>query len=87
MYNNGLLKVDLEKLYKEYFNNEFKDLTPLKLEKCFNDFRILLRLIQNYKISYFKNTTNESSSNNLISGIGKLIKGGDKQITQNLIEF
>jgi hypothetical protein len=61
----GLLNVDLEKLYKEYFNNsEFKDLSVNKLEKMSNDFKIFLRLIESFKQNYFKSRVNENGNVN-----------------------
>ncbi len=75
----GLLSVDLEKLYKEYFNNsEFKDLSVNKLEKMSNDFKIFLRLIESFKQNYFndkekfKSNSNPSQIKNTNSN-GKLI--------------
>lgn len=57
MYNNNtnpLLNVDLEKLYKEYFNGDFVEFSIGKLEKMFNDFKIILRLISSFKQAYYK---------------------------------
>ena len=75
----GLLSVDLEKLYKEYFNNsEFKDLSVNKLEKMTNDFKIFLRLIESFKQNYFndKEKLNSNSNSSQIKNTnsnGKLI--------------
>ena len=70
---------NLEKLYKEYFNNsEFKDLSVNKLEKMSNDFKIFLRLIESFKQNYFndkekfKYNSNPSQIKNTNSN-GKLI--------------
>ena len=61
----GLLSVDLEKLYKEYFNNsEFKDLSVNKLEKITNDFKIFLRLIESFKQNYFNDKEKLNSNSN-----------------------
>ena len=46
---NPIFSIDLDKLYKEYFSGEFKEFKILKLEKMFNDFKIILILINNYK--------------------------------------
>ncbi len=62
LYNNtslGVLYIDLEKLYKEYFNCEFKEFSINKLEKMFNDFKIVLRLIEIFKQSYNRNLNNK----------------------------
>jgi hypothetical protein len=46
----GLLKVDLEKLYRDYFSDlNFKDFTISKIERMYNDFKIFLRLIESFK--------------------------------------
>jgi hypothetical protein len=46
---NPIFSIDLDKLYKEYFSGEFNEFNILKLEKMFNDFKIILILINNYK--------------------------------------
>lgn len=53
--NFGLLYIDLDKLYKEYFSCEFKEFSIFKIEKMYNDFRIVLRLIELFKAGYSKN--------------------------------
>lgn len=57
----GILNVNLDKLYKEYFNlSNFNEMSIGKIEKMYNDFRIFLRLIESFKQNYKK------TSNNLI---------------------
>ena len=51
---SGLLMIDLNKLYKEYFNFDFEDFSFFKMEKLFNDFKIVLRLIDLFKQGYYK---------------------------------
>ena len=52
----GLLSVDLDKLYDEYFNNhEINDFSIMKIEKMYNDFKIILRLVDSFKGGYYKN--------------------------------
>jgi hypothetical protein len=46
---NPIFSIDLDKLYKEYFTGDFREFNILKLEKMFNDFKILVILINNYK--------------------------------------
>ena len=50
-YNNtGLMHVDLDKLYREYFNSlEFNEMSIFKIEKMSNDFKIMLKLIKSFK--------------------------------------
>ncbi len=50
-----LLSIDLDKLYKEYFTYEFNEFSILKLEKMFNDFKIILRLVDSF-IKAYKNS-------------------------------
>ncbi len=46
----GLLQVDLEKLYKDYFNeSNFKDFPICKIERMYNDFKLFLMLIESFK--------------------------------------
>ena len=48
---SALLTVDLEKLYRDYFIElNFKEFSISKVERMYNDFRIFLKLIENYKI-------------------------------------
>jgi hypothetical protein len=54
----GLLQVDLDKLYKEYFTNiEFNEFSIYKIEKLYNDFRIMLKLIEYFKKVYKNQST------------------------------
>ena len=54
--NLGLLSIEHEKLNNEYFNNkEFSDFPLVKIEKMYNDFKIILRLIDSFKQGYYKN--------------------------------
>jgi hypothetical protein len=54
--SSGLLSVDYEKLYREYFNNnEFSEFPLVKIEKMYNDFKIILRLIDSFKQGYYRN--------------------------------
>ena len=46
---NPLLSIDLEKLYKEYFSSEFNEFNISKLEKMYNDFKIILILVESFK--------------------------------------
>jgi hypothetical protein len=61
MYNNGFLSVDFEKLYKEYFNSiDFNDFSIFKIEKMYNDMRIMLRLIDSFKQNFYKQNVNNN---------------------------
>jgi len=59
---NSIFSIDLDKLYKEYFSGEFNEFNILKLEKMFNDFKIILILINNYK-KRAKIISNEENEN------------------------
>jgi hypothetical protein len=44
---SGLLQVDSEKLYRDYFSEyNFKDFSINQVERIYNDFRIFLKLIE-----------------------------------------
>lgn len=42
-----LMKIDLDSLYNEYFTKDINSLSLLKLEKMYNDFKILLMTLDN----------------------------------------
>ena len=58
-----LLNVDLEKLYNEYFNIEFVEFTITRLTKMFNDFKIIIRLVDSF-IKAFKDKSIITEKNN-----------------------
>jgi hypothetical protein len=60
--SNPILSIDLDKLYKEYYNGEFNEFNILKLEKMFNDFKIIVILIESSKQKFFKNDSKISES-------------------------
>lgn len=71
---NPIFSIDLEKLYKEYFNADFNEFNILKLEKMFNDFKILLILIESFKQKHNNNNNcqnEQNKSKNSIFGLGK----------------
>jgi len=61
--SNPIFSIDLDKLYKEYFNGEFNEFNILKLEKMFNDFKIITILIESFKQKYYKNYNSSINSN------------------------
>ena len=68
---NPIFSIDLDKLYKEYFNGEFNEFNILKLEKMFNDFKIIIILINNYKKRVKNITDEENMKKNLFNHQGK----------------
>lgn len=46
--DKGIFDIDIEKLTKEYFERDLKDFTIFELEKMVNDFKITLKLTENY---------------------------------------
>jgi hypothetical protein len=48
-YNDGILNLNTEKLYKEYCTNNFNENSLMKYEYMLNDFKIILKLIESFK--------------------------------------
>lgn len=46
---NSILKIDLDKLYNEYFTEDISKLSFFKMEKMYNDFKLILIMIDNIK--------------------------------------
>lgn len=44
----GVTKIDVDKLYKEYFNKDLKEMSLFQIEKMINDFKITVMLIDSY---------------------------------------
>lgn len=44
----GITKIDLDKIYKEYFNKDLKEMSLFQIEKMINDFKITVMLIDSY---------------------------------------
>ena len=44
----GLTKIDIDKLYKEYFDKDLKEMSLFQIEKMINDFKITVMLIDSY---------------------------------------
>lgn len=63
----SLMKIDLDRLYKEYFTSEFKKLPFFKMEKMFNDFKIVLLMIDNFKSNYYNRN---SKGKDIFEGLG-----------------
>ncbi len=47
--------INLDKLYREYFSEDISKLSFFKMEKMYNDFKLVLMLIENFKNSYKNN--------------------------------
>lgn len=86
----GIFQVNLEKLYKEYFYNvNFTELTFHKIEKMYNDFRIILKLVEFFKNSYgrmskesYKNINNTDTTeytSGLTTSFKKIYTSGEKK--------
>jgi hypothetical protein len=63
--SNGLLNVDLDKLYKEYYNGDFNEYSMFKLEKLYNDFRIVLKLTDSFKNNYLNSNSSKKLKNDV----------------------
>lgn len=70
--SNPIFSIDLEKLYKEYFNGEFNEFNILKLEKMFNDFKIIVILIESFKHKFYKHNNSAIAENNLKNSVYNL---------------
>lgn len=57
-YNDAqaIFMINLDRLYKEYFTEDLNKMSLSKLEKMFNDFKLVLMLIENFKNNYKNNT-------------------------------
>lgn len=69
--NDGILKINTDQLFKEYCSNSFNENSLFKYENMFNDFKIILKLIESLKGDYKANSTNgptsfNSHTNNLL---------------------
>ena len=49
--SDGLLNINLDSLVNQYYSCDFKDLNINKIEKLYSDFKIALKLIEDYKIN------------------------------------
>ena len=52
----AIFMINLEKLYKEYFTEDINKISFSKMEKMFNDFKLVLMLIENFKNTYKNNS-------------------------------
>ena len=50
--NDGILNLNLDLLRKEYCNNNFNDNSLIVFENMYNDFKIILKLIESLKAEY-----------------------------------
>jgi hypothetical protein len=61
---NGLMNIDLNKLYEEYFTKDLKEMPIRKIDKMVNDFKITLALLDNYSKANYEQTAQSLSQNN-----------------------
>lgn len=70
----AIFKINLDKLNKEYFSDNLNKLSFSKMEKMYNDFKILIMLIENFKNSFklnkfvSKNKMMELENENMLDG-------------------
>ena len=76
--NDSLLSVDTEKLKNEYCSNSFIDNSLTKYENMYNDFKILLKIVESVKQG------EDTYSNNLINFTSNKTSSKNKT---NLIDF
>lgn len=75
---NSILKIDLDKLYNEYFTEDISKLSFFKMEKMYNDFKLILIMIDNIKAN---SNLKQSISNMTVES------SETKQITDKKSEF
>ena len=61
--NDGVLNMNTEKLYNEYYSNNFNENSVKKYENLYNDFKISLKMIESLKNEYKIDTTRSGNVN------------------------
>lgn len=61
--NDGILNLNTEKLYQEYCSRNFGENSLLKFENMYNDFKIILKLVESLKNEYKYGEYNQNSAN------------------------
>ena len=56
-----IMQIDTERIRRDYFLNEFNNLSEGKFESMCNDFKITLKLIESFKVSLDENFKSEKS--------------------------
>jgi hypothetical protein len=59
--NDGILNLNTERLFNEYYSSSFSENSLKKYENLFNDFKITLKMIESLKNEY-KLETNQAQS-------------------------
>ena len=62
--NDGLFNINLDSLVNQYYSGDFKDLNINKIEKLYSDFKIALKLIEDFKINTVQQNEVTSVSSN-----------------------
>lgn len=81
----NVMHIDLERLYKEYFNIDFAEFSIYKLEKMFNDFKIVLRLIEIFRNNYYKTKSNMKSIEENNDSSSNTISPNNKNLSRTKI--
>jgi len=61
--NDGILNINTEKLYREYYSCNFNENSFRKCENLYNDFKITLKMIESLKQEYMIDS-NQNQVNN-----------------------
>jgi len=81
--NDGILNLDTEKLYNEYCSNNFTDNSIVKYENMYNDFKIIMKIVESLKNEFTSNSTSINDSYSTHENKSKTINNKKN----NLIDF
>ncbi len=71
--NDGILNINTEKLYREYYSCNFNENSFRKYENLHNDFKITLKMIESLKNEYrIESNQNQNQTQNSKSESGKV---------------
>jgi ubiquinone biosynthesis protein Coq4 len=67
--NDGVLKINTDQLFTEYCSNDFNETPISKFENMYNDFKIVLKIVESLKTEYrsgevLNNKPTKNSSSN-----------------------
>lgn len=83
--NDGILNLDTEKLYNEYCSNNFTENNIVKYENMYNDFKIIMKIVESLKNEYTSSISTSINDNSYSISENKSKSINKKQ--NNLIDF
>ena len=84
LLNDGLLSLDVDRVYNEYCSNNLSEISLSKIENMYNDFKIILKMVESLKNEY-KN--GEGNNNNIQLGSHQSSPINSSSKVTNLIDF